>query len=380
MKVLVSGCAGFIYSNLCEYLLEQDPTCEIIGIDNLSTGKMSNMDGFINNPRFRFFKRDLSDKKWNVITRVNISNQSIEVIEDIPTDINTIFCGHSLADVLPSIKNPDAYFQSSVVGTHNLLEWMRKNEIKNIVYAASSSCYGDINILPTPESDGGILGINITADYIKTNKLLAPYALYKYLTEREIEYFCKEYNIDAISLRYFNVYGPRMAKSGSSSYGMVSAIFLSQYFHCHPLTRIGDGNQKRDFIYVKDVCKLNLWAATNLLEKKNQLKYDHYNVASGIPTSINELIDLINNGENVLDLPERTNEARITHGDISKLKKEYFRTTGEELELTSIKEGIDWLKKNESEYFKNVEFPKYIEKTKDIRGNEINGHYKVTIS
>lgn len=357
MKVIITGGAGFIGSNLVNYFLENGH--EVVVVDNLSTGRLSNLFDACGNQNFKYYCDELAN--------------GYVIEKEYWKDCDVVLHHSSIADVLPSIENPTKYFQASVVGTHNVLEAMRKWGIKNIIYAASSSCYGDNDILPTPENMTAMS--YTTRHYTKffdvqlasEKPFLAPYGTYKWMAEREIEFYCKQYGIRCVSFRYFNVYGNRMAKSSinSGAYGIVVAIFLAQYFQNYPLTKIGTGENGRDLIYIDDVCKLNLWAAQLLLSGRHK-GYDHFNVGTGEVTTINKLISIINNGEQVISLPARSNEAKYTWADTTKLKSYYESTTGENLEFTTIEDGISILKKKYKDYFSKCSFPKYEDLIKTI--------------
>ena len=194
MRYLVTGGAGFIGSHLVERLLKSGIKVTII--DNLSTGREENINHLKGD--FDLIVKDLSDN----------SNLS-EIIKDH----NKIFHLAARADVVPSIETPDLYFSSNIIGTHNLLEALRNsNKIDKLVYSASSSCYGIPDTYPTSEN------AECKPEY--------PYALTKYVAEQQILHWSKIYKIPSISLRFFNVYGPRSRTSGT--YGAVFGVFLKQ--------------------------------------------------------------------------------------------------------------------------------------------------------
>ena len=188
-KAIVTGAAGFIGSHLTEELIKQG--FFVLGIDNLAVGRLENLSGI--DPRsFKFLEADLSKLQ----------------ADDLPLSINEVthvFHLGALADIVPSIKSPRDYFEANVEGTLNILEIARKAKLKKFLYAASSSCYGIPNKYPTPEST------EISPEY--------PYALTKYVGEEMVRHWGKVYKIPVISLRLFNVYGPRARTSGT--YGAV---------------------------------------------------------------------------------------------------------------------------------------------------------------
>tara|TARA_B100001250_G_scaffold99160_1_gene83350 strand:+ start:8885 stop:9793 length:909 start_codon:yes stop_codon:yes gene_type:complete len=251
-KVLVSGGAGFIGSNLVDRLI--DLGLEVIVLDNLSTGKMKNV-----HPKACFLKHDLS--VINIDELVNLLN-----------GVDTIFHLAALARVQPSIENPLPYHDANVTSTLNILYAASKAKVKRVVYSASSSCYGNADKVPQSEDD-------------PTNPL-SPYGLQKYIGEQYCRMFSEVYNLDTVSLRYFNVYGERMSLDGA--YCLVTGIFARQMKRREPLTITNDGNQRRDFTYVGDVVSANILAATYL----GRLNGDVFNIGNGKNVSINEVADM----------------------------------------------------------------------------------------
>lgn len=182
----------------------------------------------------------------------------------------------ALADIVPSIQMPTEYYTSNVLGTFNVVEVVRKYNIKKLVYAASSSCYGIAKSYPTKE------GNEISPQY--------PYALSKYLGEETVLHWGQVYKLPVISLRLFNVYGTRSRTSGT--YGAVFGVFLAQKLANKPFTVVGDGNQTRDFTYVTDIANAFYMAAIS------EISNEVFNVGSGGTYSINRLCDLLG-GEKV---------------------------------------------------------------------------------
>ena len=298
-NIVVTGGAGFIGSNLVDYLLEYD-NYNITIIDNLSTG---NVDNIVKSDRVKFINYDLSE-----------SNN----LEEIVGVADYIYHLAALADIVPSINNPDTYFQSNVIGTFNLLNAIRNNKrIKKFIYAASSSCYGIPENYPTSEDS------SIDVRY--------PYALTKRLGEEMCLHFGNVYNLPIISTRFFNVYGPKSRTNGT--YGAMFGVFLAQKIHGKPFTVVGDGNQTRDFTYVTDICsalyKLSLSDITNEI----------FNVGSGIATSVNDIVNLL--GGDGVYIPKRPGEPDITLADISKIKQAINWSP-----TISISEGVSLLMDN----------------------------------
>lgn len=279
MKVIVTGGAGFIGSHLVDQLIKDG--YEVTVIDNLSTGRIENLSHVID--KIKFIEADISKKGfWQ---------KSFE-------GGDWVFHLAALADIVPSIEAPDEYFSSNVLGTFNVLESANKFRIKKFIYSASSSCYGSPEIFPTPENS------KIDPQY--------PYALTKRLGEELVMHWAKVYGVSAISLRFFNVYGPKSRTSGT--YGAVFGVFLAQKLAKVPYTVVGDGEQTRDFTYVSDVVSAVLAAARSPVN--NQI----YNVGSGKTVSINRLVDLL--GGISTHIPKRPGEPSSTHADISKIKAE----------------------------------------------------------
>ena len=279
MRVIVTGGAGFIGSHLVERLVKEGN--EVIVIDNLSTGRESNLDKV--KDKIIFYKKgvhELTEK------------------EEIFEEVEWVFHLAGLADIVPSIEYPLKYHQSNVDGTIKVLEASRNAGVKKIIYAASSSCYGIPDIYPTPE----------TAPI----KPMYPYALTKYIGEEYILHWGKVYKLPVVSCRLFNVYGPRSRTTGA--YGAVFGVFLAQKLAGKPFTVVGDGTQKRDFIFVSDVVEAFLTVAMC-----DDCVGEVFNVGSGEPQSINRFVELLEG--DVVYVPKRPGEPDVTWADISKIQK-----------------------------------------------------------
>lgn len=279
MKLLVTGGAGFIGSHLVDRLLSDEHSVTVI--DNFSTGRHENLSHHKDNKNLNVFDADVSD-----CTKI------MQYFEDI----DIVFHLAALADIVPSIVNPVEYYNSNVTGTMCVAESSRLSGVKKLIYTASSSCYGIPDVYPTPE------GSEIRPQY--------PYALTKYLGEQIVLHWGQVYKLPVISLRLFNVYGPRSRTSGT--YGAVFGVFLAQKLAGKPFTVVGDGNQTRDFIYVSDVVEAFIKAAYS--DVKNEI----FNVGSGNPQSVNKLVSLLG-GEKIL-IPKRPGEPDCTWADISRIK------------------------------------------------------------
>jgi UDP-glucose 4-epimerase len=278
MKVFVTGGAGFIGSHLVDVLLEK--RYEVIVLDNFSTGRPHNLDHV--KGKIELVECDISKPgQW----------------QNLLKNKDYVFHLAALADIVPSIENPDGYYRSNVNGTFNVLEACRKHQVKKIVYSASSSCYGIPDEYPTKET------AEIRPQY--------PYALTKYLGEQLVMHWCHVYDLPAVSLRFFNVYGHRSRTSGT--YGAVFGVFLAQKLAGKPFTVVGDGTQTRDFTFVSDVVKAIIAAAESNVEGKI------INIGSDHTYSVNQLVELL--GGEVVHIPKRPGEPDCTWADISKAKK-----------------------------------------------------------
>jgi len=249
-KALVTGGAGFIGSNLVNKLIEQG--IEVIVIDDLSTGQKEKI-----NPKAIFYEISLLDLNENSLKGKNI---------------DVVFHTAALARVQPSIENPISFNKVNVEGTLKLLFACHKAGVKRVVYSASSSCYGNTNILPTPENTS-------------TNPL-SPYGLQKYIGEQYCKMFSEVYKLDTVSLRYFNVYGEDMNFEGA--YKTVIAVFIEQLKNKEKLNITNDGNQRRDFTYVGDVCQANILAALH----NEKFNGESFNIGNGKNYSVNEVADM----------------------------------------------------------------------------------------
>jgi UDP-glucose 4-epimerase len=273
MKVLVAGGAGFIGSHLVERLVKEGH--EVAVLDNFCSGKISNLDSV-----------------KNLIQIIDIDIRSLE-IEYFFQNIDVVFHLAALADIVPSITAPYEYMEVNVMGTTRVLEASRNAGVKKIIYAASSSCYGIPNDFPTKETSPP------DPQY--------PYALSKYLGEQVFFHWMKLYGLSGLSLRFFNVYGPRARTSGN--YGAVLGVFLGQKRANLPLTIVGDGTQVRDFTYVSDVVDA-LILAGNSNESGIAI-----NIGTSNPTSVNRLAQLI--GGETVHIPKRPGEPDQTNADNS---------------------------------------------------------------
>jgi UDP-glucose 4-epimerase len=280
MNTLVTGGAGFIGSHLVDLLLSKGHFVTVV--DNLCGGWMKNLKSAEQNPRFRFVHADIRKTKD---------------LENLFDGIDWVFHLAALADIVPSIEKPRDYFETNVDGTFNVLEASQRAKVKRFLYAASSSCYGVPSQYPTPETSP------ILPQY--------PYALTKYLGEQLVLHWAQVYQLPAVSLRLFNVFGPRSRTTGV--YGAVFGVFLAQKLHQKPYTVVGDGLQTRDFTYVEDVADAFYAAA------ESDLKNEFMNVGSSGHYSIQRLVELL--GGLVTYIPKRPGEPDCTFADVTKIKE-----------------------------------------------------------
>lgn len=279
---LVTGGAGFIGSHLVDRLLDQGRSVRVL--DSFVVGRRENLKQHDGNPRLQILELDVADKAG-----VMAASEGAERIYHLA----------ARADIVPSIQEPEAYFRSNVDGTFCVLEAARQYGVERLVYAASSSCYGIPAKYPTPET--------------APPDPRYPYALTKYLGEQLVMHWAQVYRLPAISVRFFNVYGPRARTSGT--YGAVFGVFLAQLLAGKPLTIVGDGTQTRDFTFVSDVVDALITAAES--DKTGEI----YNIGSGQPVSVNELVRLLGSPPSV-HIPTRPGEPDCTWADISKIRRD----------------------------------------------------------
>src|SRR6266446_4785960 len=277
---IVTGGAGFIGSHMVDVLVERG--FSVRAIDNLAGGREENLAPHRNNPDLVLEKRDI---------------RSCSPDDRLFRDARYVFHFAGIGDIVPSIERPLEYMSANVQGTAHMLECARNARVEKFVYAASSSCYGLASV-PTREDHP------IEPRY--------PYALSKYLGEQAALHWHRVYMLPVNSIRIFNAYGTRSRTSGA--YGAVFGVFLAQKLAGKPFTVVGDGTQRRDFVYVTDVARAFYLAATT--DRVNGI----YNVGAGNPQSVNRLVELL--GGDVLRLPRRPGEPECTWADISKITSE----------------------------------------------------------
>ena len=256
-KILITGGAGFIGSNLCEYFLNKN--YQVVCLDNFSTGFKHNIEPYVSNPNFTLIEGDI---------------RNLDTCHNACKNVDYVLHQAALGSVPRSINDPITTNEVNITGFLNMLVAARDAEVKRFVYAASSSTYGDSETLPKVEENIG--------------KPLSPYAITKYVNELYADIFKKMYNFDTIGLRYFNVFGKQQTPGGA--YAAVIPKFIKLLInHQSPIIN-GDGSFSRDFTYINNVLQINeLAMLTTNSEALNQV----YNVAFGEQTTLNELVELL---------------------------------------------------------------------------------------
>jgi UDP-glucose 4-epimerase len=278
---VVTGAAGFIGSHMVDLLIDRG--YQVRGIDDLTGGRKLNVEHHGGNEAFALEICDVRD---------------LPADSSFFKDAKYVFHFAGMGDIVPSIEQPIDYMSTNVQGTVRVLEAARHAGVQKLVYAASSSCYGLATELPTTET------APIDTQY--------PYALSKYQGEQAVLHWGRVYSLPVNSVRIFNAYGIRSRTTGA--YGAVFGVFLAQKLAGKPLTVVGDGTQKRDFIYVTDVARAFLAAAET--EQVNEI----YNIGCDNPQSVNRLVELLG-GEKTY-VPKRPGEPDVTWADTSKIQRE----------------------------------------------------------
>lgn len=278
---VVTGGAGFIGSHMVDRLLDEGFRVHVV--DNLIGGRLENLAHRKDDANLVVETRDIRDLAPN---------------DKLFAGAAYIFHFAGIGDIVPSIDKPVDYLSTNVMGTVKVLECARHGSVRKLVYAASSSCYGLADV-PTPED------APIQSEY--------PYALSKYMGEEAVLHWGKVYRLPVNSIRIFNAYGTRSRTSGA--YGAVFGVFLAQKIAGKPFTLVGDGTQRRDFLFVTDVAHAFFLAATT--HHVNEV----FNLGAGNPQTVNRLIELLGGGE-VVRLPKRPGEPDCTWADISKIERE----------------------------------------------------------
>ena len=277
---VVTGGAGFIGSHMVDLYLNEGFRVHVI--DNLVGGRLQNLEQHKGNNDLRVDTRDVREVKAG---------------DSVYAGARHVVHFAGIGDIVPSIDRPVDYMSANVLGTVCALEAARDAKAGKFVYAASSSCYGLALELPTTEN------APISCEY--------PYALSKYQGEQAALHWSRVYRLPVNSIRIFNAYGTRSKTSGA--YGAVFGVFLAQKLNGKPLTVVGDGTQRRDFLYVTDVARAFYLAATS------PVAGEVFNLGAGKPQTVNRLVELLG-GERIA-LPKRPGEPECTWADISKIQR-----------------------------------------------------------
>ena len=315
MKILVTGGAGFIGSNLVLKLMNDDRITAVKVLDNLETGRFANLSVFKDHDKFEFIQGDI---------------RNYAICLGATEGIDVVSHQAALGSVPRSVKDPITTHEVNATGTLNIFNAARENKIKRVVYAASSSTYGDHPDLPKVED--------------KIGSPISPYGVTKLVNELYAKVFAELYDMEFVGLRYFNVYGPQQNPAGP--YAAVIPLFIKALLDEKPPIINGEGDSSRDFTFVEDVVQANLLAIfTDDPNALNQV----YNIAKGGQTTLNELFDILKeiSGKSINPVhgPERNGDIKHSLADISKAK----RLLGYD-PATSPAEGLrktfDWYKKN----------------------------------
>ena len=274
--ILITGGAGFIGSNLCEYFLAKGN--RVICLDNFATGHRHNLEAFITHPDFTLIEGDI---------------RNLEDCKKAAQGVDYVLHQAALGSVPRSINDPITTNDVNVSGFLNMLQAARAAKVKRFVYAASSSTYGDSQGLPKVED---VIG-----------KPLSPYAITKYVNELYAEIFSKTYGIETIGLRYFNVFGRKQDPKGA--YAAVIPKFVLQLMQHESITINGDGNHSRDFTYIDNVIQMNeLAISTDTIEAVNSV----YNTAYGDRNTLNDLVGYLKEYLSAYD--SKIDDVAVIHG------------------------------------------------------------------
>ncbi len=276
MKILITGGAGFIGSNLTEYFLEKE--YKVVCLDNFATGHRHNIEGFLTNPNYQLIEGDIRD---------------LETCKKAVDSVDYVLHQAALGSVPRSINDPITSNEVNVSGFLNMLVASRDANVKRFVYAASSSTYGDSESLPKVEN--------------KIGKPLSPYAITKYVNELYADIFSKTYGLETIGLRYFNVFGRKQDPNGA--YAAVIPKFVMQFMNYESPVINGDGNFSRDFTYIDNVIQMNELA---MLSENPKAINTVYNTAFGERTTLNDLVKSLK--EYLSEFDNKIANVEVIHG------------------------------------------------------------------
>lgn len=315
MRILITGGAGFIGSNLVEKLLQNESVTLVRVLDNLATGSLQNIAEFIAHPRFQFIDGDI---------------RSFATCLQACEDIQFISHQAALGSVPRSVNDPLTTNEVNITGTLNIFTAAKEKNVKRVIYAASSSTYGDHPGMPKVEDNIG--------------KPLSPYAVTKYVNELYARVFSDLYGMEFIGLRYFNIFGPRQNPQGP--YAAVIPLFIKALLQHKPPTINGDGSHSRDFTFVTNAVTANI---RGIITENKKAVNQVYNIACGIQTSLLELFQNLKEqaGSSLDPLfgPERAGDVKHSLADISKAKNLLGYEPGMSV-LEGLRETFEWYKNN----------------------------------
>jgi UDP-N-acetylglucosamine 4-epimerase len=321
-KVLVTGGAGFIGSNLCEDLLKHNN--EVVCLDNFATGHKHNIEAFLSSQQFKLIEGDIRD---------------LATCQEACTGIDIVLHQAALGSVPRSINDPITTNEVNISGFLNMLVAARDQGVKRFIYAASSSTYGDSEKLPKVEHEIG--------------KPLSPYAITKYVNELYADIFYKTYGLETIGLRYFNVYGRRQDPNGA--YAAVIPLFVKQLMNYESPVINGDGSYSRDFTYIDNVIQMNHLAATT---SNPQAIGEVFNTAVGDRTTLLQLVELLKSNLSKFDAiiadvaiefgPQRPGDIPHSLASVEKAKNLLGYEPTHRLE-EGLKEAVEWYQESLSQ-------------------------------
>lgn len=318
-RILITGGAGFIGSNLCEALLKKDN--KVICLDNFATGKRENIEVFLEDPNFVLIEGDI---------------RNLDDCVKATKNVDYVLHQAALGSITRSINDPITTNEVNVSGFLNMLVASRDNRVKRFVFAASSSTYGDSHLMPKVED---VIG-----------KPLSPYAITKYVNELYADVFSKIYGIEIIGLRYFNVFGRKQDPNGA--YAAVIPKFVNQLMKGESPVINGDGNYSRDFTYIDNVIQANL---LSLVTTNKKAVNKVYNVACGERNTLNDLMTYLKEYMSDFDSkisnieviygPIRAGDIPHSHASIDKAKK-YLNYNPQFNLQKGLKQAVKWYHKN----------------------------------
>lgn len=315
MRILITGGAGFIGSNLAEALLLDDRVTHVRVLDNLATGALENIKEFLSHPKFEFLEGDI---------------RSYDTCLTACDTIDLITHQAALGSVPRSINDPLTTNEVNITGTLNIFTAAKEKKIRRVIYAASSSTYGDHPGLPKVED--------------KIGNPLSPYAVTKYVNELYAKVYANLYDIEFIGLRYFNIFGPKQNPNGP--YAAVIPLFAEALLHNKPPVINGDGSHSRDFTYIQNAVKANILA---LFTTNRATVNQAYNIACGEQTSLLQLFEGLNKeaGTSMQPVfgPERQGDVKHSLADISKART-LLGYTPEVTVAEGLRKTFNWYKIN----------------------------------